>query len=144
MSPSKRRFYKTTLTVVVLSEEPVESLDLTDIAHNGVAGDYSVSVPDSRQEVLDGPAAAAELRAQHSDPDFFQLTEEGQDLEQDGEGWFDADFALTLHNGDEVRVRASGQLVKVLGDPYREGEVVMVPTVTATGGYHTYPHDELS
>jgi hypothetical protein len=48
--------------------------------------------------VLDGPTAARELLAQQSDSAFFQLTEDGDDLEED-EG-FTAQSALSLHNSD--------------------------------------------
>jgi hypothetical protein len=144
MPPSKRKFYRTTLTVVVLSEEPMEFDDLTDIAHMERNGDYSVAIPDTRQEVLDGPAAAEALQAQDSDPGFFQLTPQGYDVSEE----FDAGFALTLHNEDEVTVTATGQTVKVCGSPYLEQgtdpEVVMVPTVSEGGNYQTYPHTELS
>jgi hypothetical protein len=141
---SRRSFSLTTITVRVLSEASIPGqMDLADVVREADEGGY-VADEDRTSTVIDGPTTARELLAMGSEPGFFQLTEDGEDLEQDVEGWFDADFALTLHNGDQVRVRASRQVVKVLGDPYREGEVVMVPTVTDTGGYHTYPHTELS
>lgn len=144
MPTSQRPFYQTILTVVVLSEEPTEFDDLGDIARMGVDGDYSVSIPDTKVERIDGPTAAQALQDQGSDPGFFGLTAQGYD----DTGEFDAGFALTLHNGDEVTVTATGQVVKVNGDPYLEEgsdpEVVMVPTVAEGGAYHLYPHTELS
>jgi hypothetical protein len=144
MPTSQRPFYKTTLTVIVLSEEPTEFDGLSDIARMGVDGDYSVSIPDTKAERIDGPTAAEALQAQDSDPEFFGLTPQGYDLT----GEFDAGFALTLHNGDQVTVTATGQVVTVNGDPYLEEgsdpEVVMVPTVAEGGAYHLYPHTELS
>ncbi len=79
--PSNRRFYKTVYRVVVLSEEPTETTDLAEIARQGLIGDYSVAVTDGEMVVLDGPTAARELRAQHSDPAFFQLDDDGEDLD---------------------------------------------------------------
>jgi hypothetical protein len=141
--PSQRRFYKTALTVVVLSEEPAELDDLGGLARMGTEGGYSVAITDTTVTELDGPTAARELQDQDSDPGFFGLTPQGYDITGD----FDAGFALTLHNEDEVIVSATGQAVRVLGDPYLaegEGEVVMVPTVAPGGAFRTYPHTELS
>jgi len=79
--PSNRQFYKTICMVVVLSEEPIQTTDLAEIARQGLIGDYSVAVSDSEITVLDGVAAARELRAQHSDPAFFGLDDAGEDLD---------------------------------------------------------------
>jgi len=79
--PSNRQFYKTICMVAVLSEEPIQTTDLAEIARQGLTGDYSVAVSDSEITVLDGAAAARELRAQHSDPAFFGLDDDGEDLD---------------------------------------------------------------
>lgn len=105
--------------------------------------------------MLDGPQAARALLAMHSAAEFFGLTEDGNDLD-DGDDLDDLDdegaeaerlrtarSALSLHNGDEVTVKATGQVVKVLGDPHLEGDVVMVPTVAQGGAYRIYPHTKL-
>ena len=59
--PSNRQFYKTICMVVVLSEEPIQTTDLAEIARQGLIGAYSVAVSDSEITVLDGVAAAREL-----------------------------------------------------------------------------------
>jgi hypothetical protein len=43
-----------------------------------------------------------------------------------------------------VTVVATGRIVKALGSPYRDGEVVAAPTVDDGGAAHPYLHTELS
>jgi hypothetical protein len=96
---SKRSFYKTTYVVEVLSEEPIpDDLTLRQVITEAEEGGYSSQVTSTTTAVLDGPTAARELLAQQSDSAFFQLTEDGDDLEEDEE--FTAQSALSLHNGD--------------------------------------------
>ncbi len=81
--PTARRFYRHLYVVEVLSEENLEGPDpgLAAIAAMIVDGPCSgrVDLVDTRE--IDGPAAAAALRAQDSDPGFFQLTDMGQDCD---------------------------------------------------------------
>lgn len=83
---TKRKFYKTTVSVVVLSEEPIPSYaSLKDILEEAYSGDYvaggmTAGCDDTRhQEVLDGKQAADALTALGSVPAFFRLNEEGDD-----------------------------------------------------------------
>jgi hypothetical protein len=144
---STRTFHLTTITFRVLSEDPIPGeMELADVIREADQGGF-VGDEDRTSTVIDGPTAARELIQMRSEPGFFQLDEDGEDLEDeadDDEGRAAQDFALSLHNEDQVTVRATGQVVTVLGSPYLEGEVVMVPTVNDTGGAHTYPHTELS
>ncbi len=80
--PSNRKFYRRQVTVTILSEEPIPSnLDLGTIHYNVVEGDWSGYTSVGNQDVLDGSQAATALRQQGSDPEFFQLTQEGEDVE---------------------------------------------------------------
>ena len=84
--PSKRRFCRTVVKVEVLSEEPLpERLPLEGLAHSITEGDCSGVVSVEEAGELDGPGAAKALRAQGSDPCFFELTEDGEDIEVDSE-----------------------------------------------------------
>lgn len=81
--PSKRKFYKTTITMEVLSEVPIpEDQGLEVIVRGGYAGGYSLDYTRKTAEI-DGPTAAKALEAQNSDPNFFGLTPEGDDED----GW---------------------------------------------------------
>ena len=66
--------YKTTITLTVLSEDPI--IDPTDIAEEAGTGSYSM---DSSAESVkvDGPKMAKLLLGQGSDPEFFGLDEDG-------------------------------------------------------------------
>ena len=76
-----KKFYKSTITVTVLSEEPISpDASLADIAYNFTEGDNSGEWELTNVEELDGKQAAAALIAQGSDPEFFQLTETGEPL----------------------------------------------------------------
>jgi hypothetical protein len=77
---TKREFYKTVFTVTVLSEEPLNEPDLSDLHHMITVGDCSGVVKQTSARVLNGLQAAQALQEQGSDPEFFQITEEGEDV----------------------------------------------------------------
>jgi hypothetical protein len=78
---SDRKFYKTVITVEVLSEEPVAFGDLGGlhcaITEGGCSGDYT----EGKTKTLSAKQAVRELLKQGSDPSFFRLTETGADAE---------------------------------------------------------------
>jgi hypothetical protein len=81
---STRKFYRTVVTVEILSEDPfdgTQDLEYIDwaITDGDCSGRKTVTVDNAE---LDGLAAAALLVAQGSDPEFFGLTEEGEDVEE--------------------------------------------------------------
>lgn len=83
---SKRTFYKTTITFEVLSEEPLPgNITLADIDEMTDDGECSGRWIDTQVEELGGPAAAARLLYHNSDPEFFQLDEDGNDEEDGGD-----------------------------------------------------------
>ena len=76
---SKRKFYRTRFTVTVLSEEPLRSLELEEVAHAIREGDCSGQVTQGLSYELNGKQMAAALMRQASDPGFFRLTHKGED-----------------------------------------------------------------
>jgi hypothetical protein len=77
-----RKFFKTTYTVVVLSEDtPATNLPLEQLAYAITDGDCSGKVSDDGGVLLTGPQAAAALIEQSSDPSFFRLTVDGEDMD---------------------------------------------------------------
>jgi len=81
--PSERTFYKTIVQFEILSEEPVEQVDLETMHYQVTEGHWSGRFLETTEEVLDGPAAAKALQAQGSDPEFFNLNSDGEDVEED-------------------------------------------------------------
>lgn len=83
----KRTFYRTVITVEVLSEEDVVGgMCLADIAHEIVYGDLSGRYRVTRTESVDGPTMARLLSEQGSDPEFFGLDEDGNNIGAEGDG----------------------------------------------------------
>ena len=80
MSKSKRKFHKTVITVTVLSEEQFEWDNLEDIAYAISAGDCSGEVKETSHKVITAKQTASELQSQGSDPEFFQIDEDGNEL----------------------------------------------------------------
>ena len=81
---SKRKFYKTELKVIIVSEDPVpEDMSLSEIGHEGERGDYVVNSNRiaSGNEQIDAKQAARVLLDTGSEPEFFNLTEDGEDLD---------------------------------------------------------------
>jgi len=80
---SKRKFYKTVVEFEVLSEEPLpDNVDLETLDYETSAGSWSGRFLETKQKVLNGKQAAKALQVQGSDPEFFRLTENGEDLEE--------------------------------------------------------------
>jgi hypothetical protein len=82
MSISTRKFYRTVIQVEILSESPYDSPESLkqvdyDISEGHCSGDVTFV---TLNEQVDGPAMAKLLLAQRSDPEFFSLTEDGEDI----------------------------------------------------------------
>ena len=78
-----RKFYRTVVQVEVLSEEPFqEGMSLYDLASAIDDGGYSgwITLP-VQDEVHNGKEMAKLLKKQGSDPEFFNLDSDGNDLE---------------------------------------------------------------
>lgn len=79
---SKRLFHKRVIRVVVLSEEPLpEDMSLQDIDEAIGTGDCSGEVIWGNDLVLDSKKIVKALQGQGSDPGFFQLNDDGSDIE---------------------------------------------------------------
>lgn len=88
-----RKFYKTVIEVVVLSEdEPYSCNDLAMLEYDITEGHFSGVWEVKSSEELSPEEAAKALLAQGSDPEFFRLSQDGENLEEDGEDkppqWF--------------------------------------------------------
>lgn len=80
------KFYRTTWTVVILSEEPVpESAPLENVLQECVNGDYSGRCAITKTEEINGQEMAKALIEQGSDPSFFGLNEDGSPCDYLGE-----------------------------------------------------------
>jgi len=80
---TKRKFYRTVVQIEILSEEPYEGSDLASIMYDITEGHCSGEVENiARNEEKNGKEMADLLIAQRSDPEFFQLDEEGNDTEE--------------------------------------------------------------
>jgi hypothetical protein len=77
----ERTFYKTTITIEVLSEYHIGGLSLVDVVHNMEHGDFSGQVKGEEVEELNGAEMAWHLIEQGSEPAFFQLDDDGNDLD---------------------------------------------------------------
>lgn len=82
-----RKFYRTVYQVEILSEEKFDDnggMSLTDIDEAMTNGDVSgriTTIVDNEEKT--GSEIAVLLKAQGSDPEFFQLDKEGNDLNDD-------------------------------------------------------------
>ena len=76
-----RRFYKTLILVEVLSEDkPLNFNNLADVHHAITDGDCSGRYDTIASDEITPEAAAQGLIAQGSDPEFFQIDKDGNDL----------------------------------------------------------------
>lgn len=80
--PSKRKFYRQVVAIEILSEEPI-NFSLAEIAEEIKNGDCSGVWNVTEDEEIDAPTCAKLLIKQGSDPEFFQIDENGNDLEEE-------------------------------------------------------------
>jgi hypothetical protein len=76
----KQKFYKTLVTVEVLHEGPIEFDDLKELSNMINSGDCSGQFKVMAAEPLTPKQMAEECLKQQSDPEFFDLDENGEDL----------------------------------------------------------------
>ena len=83
--PSTRTFYRTVISIEILSEEELDfsNESLEDIAYAIDEGDCSGKTLVETFEEIDAATAAQLLQAHGSDPSFFGLTEDGEDEDED-------------------------------------------------------------
>lgn len=81
--PSERKFYRTVFEVEVLSEHPFEPEDLETIAYEITYGGCSGMVDRTCDIEVDAEEMVRLLRNQGSDPDFFMLTDDGDDVDNE-------------------------------------------------------------
>ena len=81
---TKRKFYKSVFKIVVLSQDPLpEQIGLDWIQYEITEGHCSGHLLPYSEKEINGKTAAKELMKQASDPSFFNLTEDGEDLCED-------------------------------------------------------------
>lgn len=80
----RRKFFRNIVTVEVLSEdEPLQDgLSLAAIEESFTTGDCSAGAVNISVTEISGAEAAEGLMAQGSDPEFFRLDEDGNDLSE--------------------------------------------------------------
>ena len=84
MAQSKRKFYRTVIQVEILSEEPYSGNDLETIQYDITDGHCSGKIIDiERNQEKTGQEMAGLSKEQGSDPEFFQLDENGNDTDED-------------------------------------------------------------
>ena len=80
MAKSKRKFYKTVIKFVVLSEDPISNnMSLDRILEETDSGDMVGHVESRKSSTLNSQEIVGELDKAGSDSTFFQLTEDGED-----------------------------------------------------------------
>ncbi len=78
-----RKFYRTVITLEVLSEEGIPpQMSFEEITSETMAGRYSGAQIGRDEFVIDGKQAAEALKSQASDPGFFNLTDSGEDADE--------------------------------------------------------------
>jgi len=77
----ERKFYKTVITVEVLSEGPYEFVSLRQVVDDITDGDCSGKIEDGESVELSREDFVAACEAQGSDPEFFSLDADGNDID---------------------------------------------------------------
>ena len=82
---AKKKIYRTLILLTVLSEEPLsEDMSIQDIDEECEYGEYTGKTDWQKvNEVLEGREAAIAVLETGSSPDFFQMDENGNELNDD-------------------------------------------------------------
>jgi hypothetical protein len=80
-----RKFHKTTFTIEVLSEEPIDDFSLIDIHYAVTSGNCSGGTLIAEGVEIEGAECAKALLEQGSDPEFFMIDSDGYDLVEQGD-----------------------------------------------------------
>jgi hypothetical protein len=83
---SKRKFYRTVVTVEVLSEQPLDDMGLDALNYAITEGDCVGRTHFGDPQEIEPADAADRLREMGSEPGFFQLDDKGDDIEDDDHG----------------------------------------------------------
>lgn len=75
-----KKFYKTTIRVTVLSEDPFDCTDLETIAEATDKGDCVGEVDNEGSVEVTGKEMADLLYAAGSEPGFFQIDDDGKNI----------------------------------------------------------------
>lgn len=78
-----RKFYRTTIKIVVLSEYEYNPSSLDRVRYDITEGDCSGIWNITKREKLTPKVMARALRMQSSDPEFFMLDKHGNDIQDD-------------------------------------------------------------
>jgi len=93
---TERKFYKRIVRVEVLSDQPIGEVKLELVAEAISVGDWDGWVEWEDLQEMNGKEAAEALISHQSDPEFFQLTDDGKDLdEEEGPG---ASYTRNAHS----------------------------------------------
>lgn len=81
---AKKKLYKSVLRVEILSEEPYpDSVTLEQVAYDICEGDCSgITDWESHNAELHGTEAVKECEKQGSCPSFFQMNEDGDEIDE--------------------------------------------------------------
>lgn len=74
------KFYKTIVTVEILSDELIEQPSLADINYQIMEGDWSGQYSVTSSTEITPAEMAQAMIAQGSDPEFFGLNDLGEDI----------------------------------------------------------------
>ncbi len=84
---SKRTFYKYEIAIRVLTEGPIPSdMSLEEIIREATNGGYSMSLVKKVRTQIDAHQVANRLAGQGTEPEFFNLDSEGNDLDDEDDG----------------------------------------------------------
>ncbi len=143
-----KKIYRTVVRYEILSDEPTPThMSLADIDYQTSEGHMSGAFLDAEvfNEELTGTQAAEHIKKQGSDPEFFQMDEEGNDISDEDEGYavltpvWDEDFHYEYEKKSDLSYRDEGHgyvellhkgtriaLIKVYQDSEMEGREYII------------------
>jgi hypothetical protein len=83
METTTKKFFKTTITIEIISDRKYNSVDLEQINYDITEGDCSGVVNVQNYQELTPEETAKALIAQGSDPEFLGLNTDGEFIDED-------------------------------------------------------------
>lgn len=103
---AKKQLFRTVIKLEVLSEKPIEDgVSLSEIANECDNGDFSgITKWKIINEPIVGKKAAKKVLKQGSDPEFFRMTENGDDMDYEP---IEGTFVSVWDDGTKIRTNAT-------------------------------------
>lgn len=79
-----KKFYKSQITLTVISDEPTKELGFEQISQQILGGKWAGQITNREEQEISGQEVIAACKEQDCDADLFHLHENGEEVKREG------------------------------------------------------------